>query len=370
MSNSNLIIINGLNSRSGGGLVIFSEFLRQRSSFDNKIKYIIFIPNGFKCETLDKNTNVTFIEFPNFINNFILLFFYYYLLLPIFFIFFKPKFILNFGDIVIPYITKQIYFFDWAFALSDKTSISFNLNSITRQLKILQIRRNIINIKKIICQTTLIRDELKLKLLIPNNNLIVLPTPPLIYNDLDKTKILNYKSFNSSTPLILFYPTSLSFHKNIAFLFNLARIINDLKLPVKFKITTNKKDLEKIYPDLKLCNSIELCGFLSHKEVLQQLQDSHFLFFPSLLESYGLPLVEAMSLTKPILVSDLDYAKVLCDDSADYFNPYEVNSAIEIIKNILTGNFDHKVKCTKLKQRFNMIPSWDFFTKELLDYKY
>ena len=112
----------------------------------------------------------------------------------------------------------------------------------------------------IICQTTLIRDELKLKLLIPNNNLIVLPTPPLIYNDLDKTKILNYKSFNSSTPLILFYPTSLSFHKNIAFLFNLARIINDLKLPVKFKITTNKKDLEKIilcdvqievYPDME-----------------------------------------------------------------------------------------------------------------------
>ena len=45
------------------------------------------------------------------------------------------------------------------------------------------------------------------------------------------------------------------------------------------------------------------------------------LLFPSLEESYGLPLVEAMFIGLPIICADRPYAHALCGDGAIYFDP-------------------------------------------------
>ena len=52
-----------------------------------------------------------------------------------------------------------------------------------------------------------------------------------------------------------------------------------------------------------------------------QYADADALLFPSLDESFGLPLVEAMTLGLPILAAERPYARSLCGDAAIYFDP-------------------------------------------------
>lgn len=67
-------------------------------------------------------------------------------------------------------------------------------------------------------------------------------------------------------------------------------------------------------------------GQIEPAEVVRQYAECDALLFPSLAESYGLPLVEAMYLGLPILVADLPYARILCGDGAIYFDPASVES--------------------------------------------
>jgi glycosyltransferase involved in cell wall biosynthesis len=54
-------------------------------------------------------------------------------------------------------------------------------------------------------------------------------------------------------------------------------------------------------------------------------------FFPSLLESFGLPLIEAMTAGLPIVCADLPYARWMCGEQAIYFQPDEAASACRAI---------------------------------------
>lgn len=58
------------------------------------------------------------------------------------------------------------------------------------------------------------------------------------------------------------------------------------------------------------------------------------LIFPSLAESYGLPLVEAMWVGLPILCADLPYARDLCGDGAIYFSPRDPASLESAVQDL------------------------------------
>lgn len=53
-------------------------------------------------------------------------------------------------------------------------------------------------------------------------------------------------------------------------------------------------------------------GEQSHEEILRYLLKSHALIYPSTLESFGLPLIEAQALNLPILASEMDYVYEVC----------------------------------------------------------
>ena len=54
--------------------------------------------------------------------------------------------------------------------------------------------------------------------------------------------------------------------------------------------------------------------------------NSDFLFLPTLLECFSASYCEAMKMSKPILTSNLNFAKGICVDSAMYFNPISEKS--------------------------------------------
>ncbi len=99
------------------------------------------------------------------------------------------------------------------------------------------------------------------------------------------------------------------------------------------------------------------------REIYEQ---SDALFFPSLLESYGLPLVEAMTLGLPIVCSDLPYARWLCEDQAIYFDPFSPELAWDALRELqrrLSGGWQ-----PDWAQAMSKLPKdWDEVARHFLD---
>ena len=85
-------------------------------------------------------------------------------------------------------------------------------------------------------------------------------------------------------------------------------------------------------------NSILMLGALNPAEVDFVLRHSAAMVFPSLSESFGLPLAEAMHAGCPIAAADLAYAREVADRAAIYFDPYDVSSIARAMLRIATDN--------------------------------
>ena len=59
-----------------------------------------------------------------------------------------------------------------------------------------------------------------------------------------------------------------------------------------------------------------------------------FMFLPTLLECFSASYCEAMKMELPILTSDLDFARGICDKAAVYFDPTSVESIAECFINL------------------------------------
>lgn len=75
-------------------------------------------------------------------------------------------------------------------------------------------------------------------------------------------------------------------------------------------------------------------GRLNHADCLSEYEKADALIFPSVLESYGLPLVEAMVMGIPVVAADLSYARVLCGEEGIYFNPESSESLVEACREL------------------------------------
>ena len=59
--------------------------------------------------------------------------------------------------------------------------------------------------------------------------------------------------------------------------------------------------------------------------------------FPSLVESFGHPLVEAMAAGLPIAASDIPVHREVCGDAAIYFDPFDPNELADRIESLKTS---------------------------------
>jgi len=125
-----------------------------------------------------------------------------------------------------------------------------------------------------------------------------------------------------SRGLRLFYPATDYPHKNHKIFAGL--LARDLDGVIERLVLTLPSKRFRDAPKWLSC-----VGELSHAECLAEFQQADALVFPSVLESYGLPLVEAMVMGIPIIAADLPYARLLCGDEGIYFNPASSESLIE-----------------------------------------
>lgn len=163
-----------------------------------------------------------------------------------------------------------------------------------------------------------------------------------VYNTINK-HYLNYNIFDNKLPvknnnefrlltLSAWYP-----HKN---LFIIPHVVHLLKKAgyenIQFVVTLPVKDYEK------LCNGSENHGIINVgpvkiEEAASLYKECDAMFLPTLLECFSASYVEAMKMQKPILTSDMPFAKTVCADAALYFNPIDANDIAKKIIDIVNS---------------------------------
>ena len=94
--------------------------------------------------------------------------------------------------------------------------------------------------------------------------------------------------------------------------------------------------LELGYPILNV-------GFIDRQKLIELYLSHEYLIFPSLSESFGLGLVEAIDCGCKVIVSDLSYAYEVCKPSLT-FDPYNIKSIENAILSAIDGNLPHSEK--------------------------
>ena len=146
----------------------------------------------------------------------------------------------------------------------------------------------------------------------------------------------NYNLIPRISKACFIYPASGEPHKNHINLIKAWIILGKKSFYPKLVLTVDKN----IYPDLlKYINdskktfnlNIENIGIVSSEVLQQAYRQSQALIFPSLLESFGLPLLEASFYCLPLLTSEMDYTRDLglkISESFDPKSPLSISRAI------------------------------------------
>ena len=128
-----------------------------------------------------------------------------------------------------------------------------------------------------------------------------------------------------------FYPTSASTYKNNGLVCEASRLLKKRGVhDVTVEITADPP---------AGCPEIVALGRIPRAEVLIKLARST-LIFPSLIETYGLPLAEARALGSLVLAADLPYAREVLDgyENAYFFDPMSPKELADLMEKVTDGN--------------------------------
>jgi glycosyltransferase involved in cell wall biosynthesis len=109
----------------------------------------------------------------------------------------------------------------------------------------------------------------------------------------------------------------------------------DFKLIIIGNDSGEKNRLLILIRDLKLQDDIKFLSGLSDSEVLCAYKLCSLFIFPSLYEGFGIPILEAMAASCPIVLSDLPVFREITENTGVYFDPENVNSIVEAVELVL-----------------------------------
>lgn len=120
------------------------------------------------------------------------------------------------------------------------------------------------------------------------------------------------KSFNDEK-LILFYPAFPRSFKNFEVVCEAISLLEKkLQENIELRLTIDGNEnrySRYIYKKYKALTPINFIGLKNKAQINYEFKDASIIVFPSKLETWGLPISEAKVLNKPLLVSDLHYAR-------------------------------------------------------------
>jgi len=315
------VMVNATSLASGGGLTILHQYIEYLStSVEVDVMYYIFVPDT--CKPVDKKENVVYIR--NSENAYYKSRNYWNLrgmrnwckvnkIWPDELYSMQNYFPFGFESEVklkTLYLHQPIPFFDYAWCLFKKDErILWFYKNIYYYL----VKEGVKEADKVIVQTEWLKKRV-VETLGCNRDKVVVERPTI--------KNINaeaYKPIEGLKGMLrLFYPASEVIYKNHEVLYKAMDIIvnhHEIDDVVLYLTLDQHSPVAlKYMNEFKLQKNVVLTGALNFQQVMEYYKSVNALVFPSKIETFGLPLVEAQQFKLPIIASDMDlYREVIGD---------------------------------------------------------
>ena len=157
---------------------------------------------------------------------------------------------------------------------------------------------------------------------------------------------------------LFFYPTSAVPYKNIRCIYEACKILESKNLDFKVKLTVPDGDIQR---------NIEYIGQIPRNEVFANLCEGT-LIFPSYIETFGYPLIEAAQMGAIVLAADCSYAHEVLSgyDNVYYFNPFAPKELADLIEKVVSGEIQNRNVFKKVDESEN---TWEKVVSEILSAK-
>ena len=152
-------------------------------------------------------------------------------------------------------------------------------------------------------------------------------------------------------PFTFIYPATAFYYKNHDLILQACRLLKARQIS-NFRVLltidgSENGQVRQLVTQAKLdLPEIEFLGFLKREKVFDYYLESDAMVFPSLLESWGLPLTEFAGLDKPILCADLPYAHETLENysKACFFDPNNANALAKLMEEAINGSINYPAK--------------------------
>jgi glycosyltransferase involved in cell wall biosynthesis len=134
------------------------------------------------------------------------------------------------------------------------------------------------------------------------------------------------------------YPADGVGHKNHVTLLAAWALLSEDGVSPRLVLSLDKAEYERLVVDAELDRlpNVEVRGHLSRNAMLESVSRSSALVFPSLAETFGLPLLEARALGVPIIASERDFVRDVCVPHQT-FDPTSPRSIARAIRRFMDG---------------------------------
>lgn len=200
-------------------------------------------------------------------------------------------------------------------------------------------RMNIKAAAAVIVQQDWMRQEF-LKAYPVKNVIVARPNIQQKYNFEDRSR--NHKN------TVFIYAAYPRYFKNFEAVFEACRVLEQ-KRACKFEMWVTidgsenrySKDLRKKYGNLK---SVKWFGILRREELFHKYEEADCLVFPSLSETWGLPVSEFKGTGKDMILADLPYAHETLGsyEKAVFFDPDHLGSLVKAMAHMIKGDTCYK----------------------------
>lgn len=165
------------------------------------------------------------------------------------------------------------------------------------------------------------------------------------YNQVfDQPESWKYKELSPFSGVSMLTVTNSYPHKNLEITAEISRYLvkHYPNFRFRFVITINQYDFHSDICDIK--DHILFIGKVDISECPALYQQCDIVFQPSLIECFTATYPEAMKMERPIVTTDLEFARVLCEDAASYYSAVDAQDAAKKIYRVATD----KVYSSKL----------------------
>lgn len=356
-----IIFINGLSAKAGGGKSIMTNYLNLLSKSTDADRYIILAPDKNAFQHLN-SSRIEVYSLPKIFSNKLFFPIVYSYVLPYILNKKKVDIVFNLADVPIKTYKKQVFLFDWPYAVYPKSEVWKMMglaDYLVKKSKLYYFKKFAKYIDVLIAQTDTMRKHLIS--LYGIQNIEVIPNAV----SLDNLYGGVVKNYNFPSGFKFLYLTHYYPHKNIEIFLEIAKRIKAQNLEFKLITTLDPKqhkDARKFLCEIKelgLENIILNLGAVSMENVPSLYKQCDALLMPTLLESFSGTYVEAMYHRKPILTSKYDFAKDVCQNAAVYFNPHDAEEILNVMSKVFDSERKRESMILEGTKVLNQMPGWN-----------